>query len=293
MTINFDDFKVRCSAISKVLSNSQSNPQITEKQTEVLAKYRKKLDEGGKITENQQLEMAALIEKEANGTKIILSDTCIDYLMIDYAWVTQGMIPIDKESLDLVGMKKGKMMEGESVTLLTRLDKVLYKVHKERIYNTYLSGEIDVYLGAHVYAAENVTDIKNATDYPTFLKKIHTGLEKSHDCQVKGYMDITNSPTGTIAHTLVDCPYDIIEEYRWKLTRKLGAATPESPEVLAEWPKWEKSMKFSHIPMAQRVHKINIEPMSIFDREKLYDRVKVCREWLNNFHESYQKLNLQ
>ena len=37
--------------------------------------------------------------------------------------------------------------------------------------------------------------------------------------------------------------------------------------------------------------KKKVEPMSDEQRILVYDRVKVCREWLNIFHESYQTFN--
>lgn len=291
--INFDDFKVRCSAISKVLSNSRSNPQLTEKQAELLAKYRSVQEKGVILTTKQNEEYIILCEKKENGSKTILSDTCIEYLMVEYAWRTEGMISVNKESMDLVAMKKGKEVEAMSGKLLSLIDGVEYKVHKDRIYNDYLSGEIDFYHGETVMSAERIVDNKASFDYPIFLKKLHTGLENGQREQVQGYCDITGAKEGIIANTLVDTPDEIIEEMKFRLAKKMGCATTESPEMLEEWPTWEKSMKFTHIPIHKRAHKIKIEPFTTFEREKLYDRVKVCREWLNNFHETYQKLNLQ
>lgn len=289
--INWQDFKVRCSAINKVLSNSQSNPQLTEGQAKELIELEEKLQKKG-LTDNQAEKLAFLKTKEANGKKVILSTTCIDYLMIEYAWITEGMIPIGKESLDLVAIRKGNNTELESAFLLTKVDGLPYALHKERIYNDYLSGIIDLYVGESVMKASIITDIKQSLDYPTFLKKINNGLENGQEEQVQGYMDITGARTGYIANILVDCPDDIVEDMRWKLTRKLGAATPESPEVLEQWPKWEHSMRFNKIAPHKRVNKIKIEPFSEFEQQRLYDRVKVCREWLHKFHEQYQKINL-
>lgn len=289
--INWDEFKCRCSGIRKLLSNSQSNPVLTEKQEVRMKELEEKLQKTGEITQKQQEELSELKVKQENGKKIILSDTCIGYLMQEYAWKTQGMISVSKESLDLLQTKKGKSGESEALLLLSRVSKLFYKTHKERIFNDYLSGEIDAYAGEHVYAATLISDIKNAWDYPIFLNKLHTGLEIGQKEQVQGYMDITGAGEGEIANTLINAPDDIIEEMRWRLTRKLGAATPESPEVLEEWPKWEHSMKFDQIPMHQRVSKIPVEPFSDFERNRLYDKVKIGREWLHNFHEQYQKLN--
>lgn len=293
MTVNFDDFKVRCSSIRKVLSNSQSNPILTEKQGLRLIELEEKLQKSGEITQKQQEELAELKVKQENGSKIILSDTCIEYLMVEYAWKTEGMISVNWESMDLVAIKKGKEVESMSGKLLSLIDDIEYKVHKDRIYNDYLSGEIDFYHGKSVYEAIRIVDNKASWDYPIFLKKLHTGLETGQKEQVQGYCDITGAGEGVIANTLVDTPEEIIEEMKFRLAKKMGCATTESPEMLEEWPKWERSMKFTHIPIHKRAHKIKIEPFSTFEREKLYDRVKICREWLNNFHEQYQKLNLQ
>lgn len=290
--INFNDFKVRCSGIKKVLANSQSNPQLTEKQAVTLAGYWEKLEDGIELTEKQKADMASLIEKEKNGSKIILSDTCIEYLMTEYAWKTEGMISVNKEAMDLVAMKKGKEVEAMSGKLLSLIDDVEYKVHKERIYNNFLSGEIDFYHGESVYNATRIVDNKASWDYPIFLKKLHTGLESGQKEQVQGYCDITGASEGYIANTLVDTPDEIIEEMQYRLAKKMGCVTTEEPDFLKTWIIWKNSMKFTKIPIHKRVHKIKIEPFSDFEREKLYDRVKVCREWLNNFHESYQKLNL-
>lgn len=291
MEINFDNFKVRCSQIVAAQANSRSNPVLTEKQEAKLRELSDKLQEKGEITEKQQAELAELQVKEQNGKKVVLSDTYITYLMAEYAWVTEGMIAVNKESMELLAIQKGREGEDEAVKLLELVEGVQFKKHKERIYNDYLSGEIDVYRGDHVYAAINVTDIKNSWDYPTFLKKIHAGLENGQKEQVQGYCDITGAGEGHIANTLISNMHHIIEEMRWKVAKKMGATTPESPEVLREWPKWERSMKFDHIPAHKRVHKIKIEPFTEFERQKLYDRVKIGREWLNSFHESYQKLN--
>jgi len=290
--VNWDDFKVRCSATSKVLSESRDNPTLTENQAILLQKYRTKLDAGGTITPNQQIEFTALKQKEANGSKLILSDTCIEYLMTEYAWITEGMIPVGKEQLNLVATKKGNMTEGESGDLLVRVDKIPYKQHKERIYNDYQSGEIDLYHGEEVMKASIIVDIKQSFDYPTFLKKIHTKVDKSNDFQVKGYMNITGAKIGYIADTLITCPPEVVNSVQWSLVNKMYAATTESPEFLEEWAKWEHSMNFEKIPIHKRVHKKKITPFTEFEKEWLYDEVKKCRQWLNDFHESYQKLNL-
>ena len=295
-TVNWEEFKVRCSSIVKVLANSRANSTLTENQEKKLRGLREKLQRTAELTKTQSKELVKLEAKEANGSKIMLAETCIEYLMVEYAWLVEGKIPVGKESLDLVATRKGNIVELDSMVLLTRVDGVFYKIHtkpdsneKERIYNDFLSGEIDYYHGPHVMRALAIVDNKASFDLPTFLKKIHTGLEYGQREQVQGYLDITGAPVGWIANTLVDCPDELVEDMRWKLANRMGAITIESPSFLKKWEIWERSMKFNDMAPQKRVHKIRIHPFSAATQQKLYDRVKVCRDFLADFHDRYQK----
>lgn len=282
-----NQFRCRCSGISKMNSSSKSNPCLTEIQCKEL----KELEAKPVRTAKQNERVAELLVKQENGKKIILSDTCIEYLMTVYAWETQGMISVNKESLDLMQMKKGKVQEKVAGALLSFVDDAVYKEHKERISNDYLTGEIDLYRGDDIYSATHVADIKNSWDYPTFLKKINVGVENGQTEQLQGYGDITGSKNLTVANCLVDADDGTLEDMKWRVAKKFNAITIESPEFLEEWKKWEKSMKFGHIPPNQRVYKIAIQPFTDFERLQIYDKVKVCREWLWNFNERYENLN--
>lgn len=286
-SIDFSKFKCRASSVRKILSNSQSNPQITEKQLARLSE----LEAKPVLTDKQREEMADLLVKKSNKDKVILSDTCIEYLMEVYAWETRRMISVNKEAIDAMQIRKGKEGEKEAITLLSRVDKQLYQQHKERISNDFLTGEIDAYLGKHIYAAHNVTDIKNAFDYPVFLKKINNGLENGQKEQVQTYGDITGAQDLYIANCLISFSPEMIEDMKYRVLRKLNCATTESPEFIEKWADFERSTNFEQIPIQQRVFKIKVEPFSDFERQKVYDRVKVCRDFLCAFHEKYQSLS--
>jgi hypothetical protein len=279
--IDFNDFKCRCSAIHKMMSDKRGFAPLTELQEKAIINFENK----EKLTEKQQDEYALLLQKRENSKKIVLSDTCIEYLMEVYAWETEKMIPVGKEAVNNLATQKGKEAEKEAIALISIHDDVLYLEHKGRIENDYLSGQIDCYLGYSVYDAENVTDIKNSWDYPTFLKKIHTGLENGQEEQLQGYGDITGSKELYVANCLITASEAIISEMKYKIANRMGALTTETPEFLAEWAKWERSMRFTHMKPQSRVSKIKVEPFSEFRRQQVYDRVKVCRDWLNSFHE--------
>lgn len=287
-TINWDLFKCRCSGIKKILSVKPGTAPISEVGLKRIAELEARTKP---MTPPMQLEYAELITKRDSPPKLVLSDTCIEYLMEVYAWETEGMIPVSKESMDILSMSKGKKQEAQAAALLGFIDDAIYKIHKERIGNEFLSGEVDLYTGESIYEAVSVADIKNSWDYPTFLKKINNGLESGQQEQVQGYGDITGAKILSVANCLVDCTEQNIDEVKFRVSKKFGAATIESPEFLEEWKKWEKSMLFSHIEPHKRVFKIQVEPFSISEQQKVYDRVKFCREWLWKFDETYEKLN--
>lgn len=290
--VNWDNFKCRCSSISKIMSKSKDNPCLTE----TMAKRIEELEARATtkpLTDKMQAELAELYVRKENSKKVILSDTCIDYLMETYAWEKEAMKPLGKEFLDEVfAIQKGKQVEEESITLLSLVDKKFYVKNDERVYNDYLSGEPDIFIGDNIYNADEIVDIKSLWDYPIFLKSIHKALENGYNDQVGGYCDITGARKGSIARCLVSMSPEMREDWRRRLSFRGGYATDESPEFIEAWAELEHSMIFDKIPIHKRVFKVDVEPFSAERRQIVYDRVKVCREWLWKFDEQYQNLNL-
>lgn len=292
--MNLPTFKCRASAISKIMSNSRSNPVLTEKQEDTLRKYREKVDAGyySLLTERQRQEYINLEAKEQNGSKVILSDSCIEYLMEWYAWQVWGKRPLS-EQFEISQLQKGKLAENDSIALLSVVDGVIYEKNDERIENDYLSGEPDVYLGEQIIGCQKIVDVKTCYDAPIFLKKINVGLENGYNQQVQGYLDISGAPVGEVAYTLVNMPEIMRMDFKKRLFYQGEYVTEESPDFLRKWSELENDMVFDKIPHEQRVHRIKVEPFTPSEQQRVYDRVKVCREWLANFHEQRQKLSLK
>jgi len=272
------------------MSNSRSNPVLTENQAKELQDLEYKLRTGGPLTEKQRQKLAELQLKRENGKKVILSDTCIAYLMEEYAWRTARKKSVSKE-MDIEFTTKGRMCEEDSITLLSRVEKVFYKKNEERVSNDFLSGEPDLFTGETIMTAERITDIKTVWDYPGFLKKIHTPLENGYTDQVGGYGDITGAKDLEVAYCLVNMPETTINDYKRRLFYRMDVATDENPEYKKAVAELEQSMRFDDIPIQKRVYKIPIEPYTKERQQLIYDRVKVCRDWLFTFYEQYQKLN--
>ena len=285
---NFDTFKCRCSAIAVILANAQGNLQLTARMEDEL----KELESKESLKENQKKRLSELLVRKENGNKIVLGATCIKYLMEWYSWETVGKIPVDKEAMDIEYTKKGTTMEADSIKLLSIVDGEIYEKNTDgRIQNEYLSGIPDIYLGENIMSATKIIDVKSIWDYPSFLNKTFAPLELNYQEQIQGYCDITGAKEGELTRCLVDMPEEIITDYQYRLLKKMNLATTESPEFVKEWQKWENSMRFGDIPPHQRVFKIKVEPFTEEERQRVYDRVKYCREWLWNFDEQYKELN--
>lgn len=283
---DFSKWKCRSSAISKMMSNSKDNAPLTDNQAKELAELEAKPTR----TEKQGLRITELVLKQEKSKDVILSDTAIAYLVEAYAWETEKMCSITKE-MDVEYFERGRKTEPESIKLLNDVDKVQYLKNEFRVENDFLSGIPDVVTVSDEFTAKAIRDIKSTRDYPTFLYKIHKGLDAGNAEQLQGYGDILDCRDLGVAFTLPTMPESIRAGYKMKLAYKMNAAIYQDPEFEKAWANLERSMIFDHMPAARRVYKIPVVPFTPAEQAAVYERVKVCREWLNNFHQTYQRLN--
>jgi len=268
------------------MANAQGYAPITEIQLKRL----KELDEKPTRTEKQSIELTELVQKRENSGKVVLGDTAVGYLMEVYAWETVKKCSVTKE-LNVDFIQKGKLGEAEGLELLSYCENHLYEKNTERIFNDFLSGEPDTFKGKGVKEADVIPDVKIIWDYPGFLKKINKPADPDYRLQLAGYADISGAKEVFVANCLIDTPEPIRNDYKKKLFYKGDYLTEESPAFLAAWEPIERSMIFSDIPVLQRFNKVPVPLFTDQERQVIYDRVKFCREWLENFHAAYLKLN--
>jgi hypothetical protein len=299
--MDWSKWKCRCSAIGQMMSNSRENPPLTEKQKARLIELSEKGNTNGTLPPGQVLELATLVDKADKSKEVVLSDSCIAYLVEAYAWETERMCSITKE-MDVEYFERGRKTEPESIELLSFVDDTPYVKNEERFENAFLSGipdilniggrnRVDDSGGTEIYWVKKICDIKSCKDYPTFLYKIHKGVDPGNREQLQGYGDILECGDLGVAFTLPTMPQSLREGYKMKLAYKMNAAIDQDKEFEKAWANLERSMIFDHIPAPRRVYKIPVEPFTQEERQVVYDRVKVCRGWLANFHEMYQRLN--
>src|ERR1700749_2888955 len=282
--IDWSKWRCRCSSISKIMANSRDNPPLTEKQEQEL----KKLEEKTTRTPSQELRITELVLKRENSKDVVLSDTCIQYLTEAYAWEVFQKFNVTKE-LDIEYMQKGREVEDESIELLSFVRDRPYSKNEDRIENDFLSGHPDVFSGEKLKGASYITDMKNCWSLPGFLYKIHKGLDDGYSDQVGGYGDICECGNLSVTYALVNTPESIRNGYKFRLASKLNLIDVDHTQ---QWKQIESSMIFDgDIPHYQRIYEIPIEPFTKDYQSKIYDRIKHARDWLNNFHELYLKLN--
>ncbi len=288
--MDWSKFKVRCSAISRVMANSKENAPLTELQEKELYE----LDKKPNRTEKQSIRLTELVQKKAKSRDFVISDVCANYLLEAYAWETEQMCSITKE-MDVEYFERGRKTEPESIELLSFVDDVPYLKNETRFENDFLSGIPDLLrisgTGLLKVTVDRIRDIKSCRDYPTFLYKIHKGIDPGNKEQLQGYGDILECEDLEVDFTLPTMPQSIREGYKMKLAYKMNAAIDQDKEFEKAWTNLERSMIFKHMPPEKRVYKIPVDPFTTDEQSAVYERVKHCREWLNNFHLSYQKLN--
>lgn len=275
--INWNKIKIRCSGISKILSESRECPSITPLQLIRL----NELQEKPVLTAKQTEEFAWLVKKKENGEQIILSDTCTSYLLEVYAWEKYQKESISSDRRGKA-VEKGKLVEDDSITLLSLVDKVMYVKNSERIYNEYLSGEPDIRYD------KRIIDIKSNFDVVNFLSCISRPLFKGYKQQVNGYMDIDGAEEGEVAYCLVDAPRSMVNDEMKRMFYKMDVATEENPFYKKAAEQLVRNMTFGDIPMHRRVYKVPVEKIEM---EPVYERVLHCRKWLKDFEEIHENLN--
>ena len=167
-------------------------------------------------------------------------------------------------------LDKGIQVEEQSITLYSQVSNTLFIKNKKRFNNEFITGEPDNKQGI-------VRDIKSSWSFETFPlydTKIPSNL---YYWQLMGYMALTELKSAELIYCLVDTPEMIIEDEKRRTTWKLGMI--ELPKDLEK--EIDEKMRYSDIPKELRVKvfKLDYDHKSI---EKLYERISLCRKYLND-----------
>lgn len=290
--IDFGKVKIRSSALGLInteprgKSNLEKHNELVALLTEEEAKYdeMKKELKGAIAKAEKIVKLRAEIELlEPIRYDVQLSETCKSYLVQTYILEKYGRV----KEVSTKEMKKGNLVEDDSINLVSVVDGVLYSKNTDRFSNDFITGTPDIING------DEIIDVKSSWDIFTFLSNVQEPISDIYYAQLQGYMALTGAKVGTIAYCLTDTPLSIVEGEKYALLRNLDVVTEEDPTYKREVAKLERNRCFSDIPIEERVLTFSIDRNDDYI-EKTYRKVKKCREFLFEFernHLSFSKYN--
>lgn len=233
-----------------------------------------------------------------------LSDTCKKHLVDLYLSARYGI----REEHRSKYTEKGNIREEDSITLLSLVMSEPFRKNTERLSNSYITGELDLFQGPEIRKATETLDTKTSWSAHTFFRAKVSKLDPDYEYQGHGYMALTGAQFHTVAYCLVNGTFDDIDAEKRRLAYRLncfwlddmppeyieGAIQIERNHIfdLAAWNKEHPHFMFDtppdyygcdgwpEIPRAERVALFRFAR----DEKKIaaiYKRINECREWMN------------
>lgn len=200
-----------------------------------------------------------------------MGETCKKYLMQVYIKEKYGR---DREVINKY-INKGLLVEEDSLTLYSLVKKTFFVKNEKTFSNDFIVGTPDIITG------EEVIDIKSSWSLETFMSVIHQPINKDYYYQLQGYMALTNLQKARLAYCLVSTPEPLILDEKNRIKWKMGVSDPDTDEVYIQSCEYlETAMRFDDIPKEERYIEFLLNRIDA-DMELVYERVKLCRQFLN------------
>ena len=130
-------------------------------------------------------------------------------------------------------LDKGNETEEDSITVLSRITKKLFKKNEQHLSNDFIKGTPDVFEGESIYTASHIRDTKSSWDAYSFFRAKNKELEKNYYWQGQGYMWLTGAKHCSIDYVLNNTPWGLIEsELRKESYNHLENDTPKWIEAM-------------------------------------------------------------
>jgi hypothetical protein len=202
-------------------------------------------------------------------------------------------------------LDKGNACEEDSITLLSRVKKIMFKKNSERLENLFVSGEPDIFTGESIKQADEIFDTKTSWSAHTFFRAKNSELDDNYFFQGHGYMYLTGAKKHTVAYCLVNGTAQAIEDEKRRLGWQMGVIDQHDTSNEAYKHRC-KQIEINHIfdlelfkshnpgfdfhndlkewkfdiPKEERVHSFTFERDEQVI-EAIIKRVVECRQWIN------------
>ena len=159
---------------------------------------------------------------------------------------------------------KGNIVELESLNYIAKeLDYDSIVKNEESFENEFLTGTPDAILDDHII------DVKNSWDCFTFPLFYSNVPSKDYYWQAQGYMALVGCDSYRLIYTLMDTPEELIEKEYFGSNLDYEA--------------FSSHYKYKGIESKYRIKVFDIYK-NFEDIERIYTRVKECREYINNIN---------
>lgn len=280
-----------CEGVTK--SPKQIYEETVQKRDEWQTKYNVLTErlQGMKKGQTMLVKIDALNEKiaELEPTKNDepLPQTAKSYLKKYYAYLKYGKwsAGLDKGNKYT---NKGKLAEEDSITLLSRLDKIFLQKNEIRLENEFLTGIPDIFIGEDIFNAEYLYDVKTSWDIETFFDNLDKDLNSLYWWQMQGYMALTNCKRAEVSYCLVNTPETLLQGEKFNLLSRFDVISEEDPSFKKAYGELLNNMTFDDMPIEARRLRFVVER----DEEaiqKIYKRVEMCREYLAKLQKLHAK----
>lgn len=216
---------------------------------------------------------------EARSKTEILSETCKKRLVKVFVEEKYGR----EVELENKYIKKGLQTEEDAITLYSRIKKQVFFKNESYLVNDFLIGTPDFGDEKEISKSKVIIDTKSCWDLFTFWNAKTSDTNKAYYWQLQSYMALTGATKGIIAYCLINTPPALIYDECRKLQWKMGVSNPETDKDYIEaCEKIEKNLTYDDIPMEERMFEVEI-PRNDSDIERLYERIKQCREYMDKY----------
>jgi len=297
--MDFSTAKMHCSIIGNFMcdGNTKTPKQLYESAVlsrdnfqskfDALTDRLKEMKTGQKIKAKIAAWDDKIAELEPTKDEDPLPQTAKSYLKKYYAYLKYGKwsVSLDKGNKYT---NKGKLAEEESITLLSRLDKIFLKKNEERLENEFLTGIPDIIVRDGELKVVYIYDAKTSWDVETFFDNLDKDLNPLYWWQIQGYFALTGCDIGEVSYCLVNTPESLLEGEKYALLRRFDVVTEEAPEFKVAYQELLNNATFDDIPIERRRLKFIVER----DEEaiqKIYKRIEKCREYLTYLQDLHEK----
>lgn len=264
------------------MANVKDNKPLSD---DKWAEMKRLIDKGDKITERQAIILKECVLRETNYNPKVLTVGIKADLIKMYAKEVYGKGSIGVSAYENMATEKGTIQETESIKLLSEIDGIKYTKNNKRYSNRYIMGIPDVIV---TNGERKVIEIKSSLDINTFLSKHESGLQFEYLCQMKGYLELLKADFGEVCYCLVNMPPEIINQEVRKVKAKYFLYGKSEEDLERRIKFIYDSMIFDDIPIERRVIRFRVDRDTKF-MQTVYERVKIARDWLKEFHKNHVK----